>query len=114
VLNTSGLSVIGPKAFYIHQYHVLVMKHKKAASLCMIRYGSHLPVMVARSIPCRHISSMWKLSGLRYEFPDLLVEDAAGLLPNKAIEKPLKPIIWSGQVNEGERHLNQHLFLLEM
>jgi hypothetical protein len=43
---------------------------------------------------------MWKLSGLRYDFPDLLVEDAAGLLPNKAIEKPLKPIIWSGQVNE--------------
>jgi hypothetical protein len=62
----------------------------------------------------KHISSMWKLSGLRYDFPDLLVEDAAGLLPNKAIEKPLKPIIWSGQVNEGERHLNQHLFLLEM
>lgn len=48
----------------------------------------------------KHISSMWKLSGLRYDFPDLLVEDAAGLLPNKAIEKPLKPIIWSGQVNE--------------
>ncbi|CAK9881023.1 unnamed protein product [Sphagnum jensenii] len=45
----------------------------------------------------KHISSMWKLSGLRYDFPDLLVEDAAGLLPNKAIEKPLKPIIWSGQ-----------------
>lgn len=49
----------------------------------------------------RHISRMWKLAELRYEDPALFLKDPSRFL-SPASGRPLDPVLWTGQVNEGE------------
>ncbi|KAG6555497.1 hypothetical protein Mapa_002732 [Marchantia paleacea] len=46
----------------------------------------------------RQITKLWEIANLRYDDPDLFVEDAGGLIYKPALQNPGKPIVWDGRV----------------
>lgn len=66
-------------------------------------YLAHGNLMVTslHAVIVRHISRMWKLAELRYEDPALFLKDPSRFL-SPASGRSLDPVLWTGQVNEGE------------
>lgn len=62
----------------------------------MVTYG-----LISHAFTVRHISRMWKLAELRYEDPALFLKEPSRFL-SPASGRPLDPVLWTGQVNEGE------------
>ncbi|KAL3682983.1 hypothetical protein R1sor_001005 [Riccia sorocarpa] len=48
----------------------------------------------------RQITKMWEIAKIKYDDPDIFVDDAESLISKPALENPGKPIVWDGRVTD--------------